>query len=106
MARKNNKNGDNGIPKRLLKNLPHGFLEEVQSMGISVLKETVVQASGAIAETEIAKAQDEKLTAAKEKVKALSEGYNEVLKAQKAKRNIALYFLEQQGQLQGADIGE
>jgi hypothetical protein len=107
MARNSSKKNDgNGIPKKLLKNLPHGFLEEVQSMGVSVLKETVVQTSGAIAETEIAKAQDEKLTAAKEKVKDLSEGYNEVLKAQKAKRNLALHFLESQGQLQGADIGE
>lgn len=106
MARNTKKNGDNGIPKRLLKNLPHGFLEEAQTMGVSVLKETVVQASGAIAETEVVMAQDDKLTAAKEKVKALSEGYRDVLKAQKAKRNLALYFLESTGQLQGVDIGE
>ncbi len=106
MARNTKKNDGNGIPKKLLRNLPHGFLEEVQTMGISVLKETVVQTSGAIAEVEIAKAQDERLGAAREKVKALSEGYNDVLKAQKAKRNLALHFLESQCQLQGADIGE
>jgi len=106
MARKSTKNSDGAIPQKLLKNLPHGFREEAESMGVSLLKETVVQASGAIAETEVAMAQDERLQTAKEKVKDLSEGYRDVLKTQKAKRNLALYFLEQHGQLQGADVGD
>ena len=78
--------------------------DEMDAMKTEALRDVIVEAEGAIAESDREKDRDEKLAGAKEIVKDLASGYREVTLAQRAKISYALYLLEQAGAGTGARV--
>jgi hypothetical protein len=86
-----------GVKPSVIKALPTGFREEADAMDEEDLRSVIITAEGSLRENEQEKAKHEELTAAKEVVKLLSQGYTEVSKAQKAKIAYALHRLDEIG---------
>lgn len=84
---------------KLKSKLPVGWAEEAEAMDGARLRAAIVEAEAAIREAEDEQKKDEKLQGAKELVKDLLSGYNDVKRAQRAKIAYSLYLLEARGEL-------
>lgn len=84
---------------KLKAKLPVGFAEDAEAMDGARLRQEIIQAEAALREAEAEQKKDEKLAGAREIVKDLVAGYNEVKKAQRAKIAYTLHLLEARGEL-------
>ena len=84
---------------KLKTKLPVGFADDADGMDGQRLRQEIITAETALREAETEQKKDEKLAGAKEIVKDLLSGYNEVRKAQRAKIAYTLHLLEERGEL-------
>jgi hypothetical protein len=85
------------FPDKDLKKLPDAFVDSVAAMKEDELKKIIVECQGNLYTIEQAKAEDEKLQAAKESVKEWSAPYRESASVQKAKLNYICWMLAGRG---------
>ncbi len=88
---------DNTFPSKLLKKLPSGFTDTVESMSVDEIKKVIFESEGNIYTIEKAKDSDIKLNGARDFVKECSAPYTEAKTAQSAKIKYCLYLLESRG---------
>lgn len=84
---------------KLIAKLPTGFVDEASGMDGEQLRAEIIRAETALREVDQFQKEDEKLTGAKEIVKDLVSGYNDVKRAQRAKIQYVLHVLEERGEL-------
>jgi hypothetical protein len=99
---KNKQNQDNeathtSFPKKYLKHLPEGKMEELESMSADELKKKLVEYEQTISSTEKDMENDPKLESAKTEVTELSGAYKEILNAHKALVKCVIFVLEGRG---------
>lgn len=87
----------NTFPDKLLKKLPSGFTDEMESKSVEEIKKTLFDCEGNIYTIEKAKENDHKLNGAKDLVKDLSAPYTEGKTVQATKIKYCLYLLEGRG---------
>lgn len=92
--------------EKIIKALPVGVKDEMDSADAASLRETILTATATIAESAAEKAKDEKLAGAREIVKDISAGYRDVEKAQRAKINYAIFRLSEMGEPITPEEGE
>lgn len=81
---------------KVLKDLPE-FKDTADAASVEDLKKIIILAEGSQFNIEKAKAEDDKLNAAKEIIKDLNAPYRDALKVQRAKTQYALFLLEGKG---------
>lgn len=84
---------------KIIAKLPTGFVDDASGMDAEKLRAEIIRAETALRELDLALKEDEKLTGAKEIVKDLVSGYNDVKRAQRAKIQYVLHVLEERGEL-------
>jgi hypothetical protein len=84
---------------KILKKLPTGFADDVESYSEQQLKDAILQSETNINRVENEREQDERLKGAKETLKDLNSPYRDAISAQRAKIAYLLYMLENQGKL-------
>lgn len=92
---------------KLLSKLPSGYAEDIAAYDHAKLHTEVIQCEANIRQIEEDKANDEKLTGARELVKDLAGPYRDAMNAQRAKIKYVLHLLAERGQLpEGEGVGE
>jgi hypothetical protein len=84
---------------KLKSKLPVGWADDAEAMDGQRLRQEIISAEAAIREADEVQKKDEKLAGAREIVKDLVSGYNDVKKAQRAKIAYSLHLLEARGEL-------
>jgi hypothetical protein len=82
---------------KLLHRLPTGYAEDIATADEAALRQEILKAVDALAETRAERERDEKLNGAKALVKDLGSGYADALKAQAAKIDYCKHLLTQRG---------
>lgn len=90
--------------KKIIPKLPVGYLDEAAGMDGDKLRSEIIKAETALREMEMSQKADEKLTGAREIVKDIVGGYNDVRKAQRAKIAYTLHVLDERGELGVSDL--
>lgn len=90
--------------EKIIKKLPKGFLDECETWDEARLKADIIQSEKNIEVVETAKADDEKLTQAKEMVKEMTAPYSDAVKAQRAKIAYVMYRLAELGKAPIGDV--
>lgn len=103
MARKK-KDSDGEAPKGILNALPPGMREELDSCDGDELKTHIVQATAVLRANKKAMKLDVNLESAKQRVKDLSEDYQETAKAKEAVISYALHLLHEKGDVALGDF--
>jgi hypothetical protein len=85
--------------KKIIAKCPTGYVEECAAKTEEDLRADIIEAEARIREVVSEREKDEKLNGAKELVKDLSSGYNDAVKAQRAKIAYALHVLDDAGKL-------
>lgn len=85
------------ITKKILGSLPAGVRDDMDAMGITQLKEQVVQSTAILRANARDMKEDEDLQNAKERVKVAMEGYKEIKAAKGAIIAYAIHLLEEKG---------
>jgi len=88
---------DDQFPDRLLKKLPEGWADSMQSADLDALKKAIVECEGNLYVIQKEKEGDEKLNAAKALVKDYSSAYRDASAVQKAKIQYALWLMDSRG---------
>lgn len=83
--------------KKIISKLPTGYVDDVAGHSTKALKEEIVKAETAIRTTTKEREEDEKLQGAKDLVRDFSAGYNDAIKAQRAKIAYVLHLLDERG---------
>ena len=99
MAKKSNGNGSGDFSKKWEKFLPTGFKESSESLSDDELKQTIVDGSRTVSQTEKDRDDDDSLKALKEDLKTMVSGYNDVIKAFEAKSRYCIFLLNQRGKI-------
>jgi hypothetical protein len=81
---------------KILKDIPE-FKEVCEQSSSDELKAIIITSEGNVANIEAAKADDDKLNAARELIKELGAPYRDAIKCQRCKIAYALFCLESQG---------
>lgn len=84
---------------KIIAKLPAGFVDDASGMEAEQLRAEIIKAETALREVDTAQKADEKLAGAKEIVKDIVSGYNDVKRAQRAKIQYVLHVLEERGEL-------
>lgn len=84
---------------KLIAKLPPGFVDDAAGMDGNKLRAEIIKAETSLREVDAAMKADEKLAGAREIVKDIVGGYNDVKKAQRAKIAYVLHVLEERGEL-------
>lgn len=84
---------------KIIAKLPAGFVDDASGMDGDQLRAEIIRAETALREVDSAQKEDEKLAGAKEIVKDIVAGYNDVKRAQRAKIQYVLHVLEERGEL-------
>ncbi len=84
--------------KKLVQQLPTGFVDDAAGMGAAELRRTILVATATIEDIRRERDADEKLAGAKELVKEYGAGYKDALKAQAAKVAYCHHLLAERGQ--------
>lgn len=90
------KSGTTKIERTIAK-LPTGFAEDMGGADEAQLRQEILKAVDAIAETKAERDADDKLNGAKELVKELSGAYTDALTAQNAKIDYCKHLLAERG---------
>jgi len=85
------------FPEKLLKKLPTGFTDDMESLSVDEVKKKIFEYEGNIYTIEKAKDADRKLNGAKDLVKELSAPYTEGKNTQAAQIKYCLFLLESRG---------
>lgn len=101
MARKKKEDGE--AAKGVLNALPPGMREELDSCDAEELKTHIVQSTAILRANKKALKIDVELESAKQRVKELSEDYQETAKAKEAVISYALHLLNEKGDV---DLGD
>lgn len=101
MARKKKEDGE--ASKGILNALPPGMREELDSCDAGELKTHIVQSTAILRANKKAMKIDVELEGAKQRVKDLSEDYQETAKAKEAVISYALHLLNEKGDV---DLGD
>ncbi len=88
-----------GVKPSVLKALGTGVQEELDAMNGDSLANAILAAETSISEVENDRDANERLKALKEDVAALSGGYRDAIKAQRAKVTYAVYLLQNMGKV-------
>lgn len=97
MPRRNTTTSQTSTTEKLLKRLPTGYAEDISGADEAALRQEILKAVDAIAETRAERERDDKLNGAKAMVKDLGAGYTEALKAQNAKIDYCKHVLTERG---------
>lgn len=103
MARKK-KDSEGDASKGVLNALPTGMREELDSCDAEELKTHIVQATAVLRANKKAMKLDVELEGAKQRVKDLSEDYQETAKGKEAVISYALHLLHEKGDADLADV--
>ena len=85
------------FPSKLMKLLPDGFEDTVNTLSTDDIKKTMVECERSVGEVEKEQENDVKLSAAKELCKELGGAYRDTLKMYRAKIKFLVYTMDQRG---------
>lgn len=88
---------NNDFPDKFYKKLPDGFADNAKAMKDDDLKKVIIEAEGNIYTIDKEKDSCDKLNAAKDLVKEISEPWRDAKACQTAKIKYALWLLESRG---------
>lgn len=85
--------------KKIIAQLPVGYLDDAQGMDGDRLRSEIIRAEATLREVDMSQKADEKLAGARDIVKDIVSGYADAKKAQRAKIAYNLHLLEERGEL-------